>query len=116
MNGLASFKPFTAFQEGLLLGLAVFGLVVPNGVFVYYALMSPDVVIAALKNPIAAVFIAEAFLLLGLGAWLIRRARITFLGWKSFVVISLLGSLAFSVPLFLLLASRAAGRSAASAD
>lgn len=99
-------KPFTPIQEKLLLALAVFGLVVPNGFFLYYSLVAPAALHLALSNPVALVFITEAFLLMFLFAWVIRYWGLRSPGWLAFIVMSLLGSMVFSVPAFLYLASR----------
>ena len=101
-------KPFTSIQEKLLLALAAFGFAVPNGCFLYVVFTDPATFQAALANPIALVFIAEAFLLMFLGAWLIHRWGVRSPGWKAFIVLSLIGSLAFSIPTYLWLASRSA--------
>ena len=103
-------KPFTATQEKLLLALAVFGLIVPNGFFLYYLLVAPASLHAALSNPVALVFITEAFLLMFLFAWLIRHLGFCSPGWLAFLIMSLFGSMVFSVPAFLYLASRNARR------
>ncbi len=99
-------EPFTPTQEKLLLALAVFGLIVPNGFFLYYSLVAPAALDAALSNPVALVFITEAFLLMFLFSWVIRRLGFRSPGWLGFIVMSLLGSMVFSVPAFLYLASR----------
>lgn len=103
-------KPFTNAKEKLLLALAVSGLIVPNGIFIYYSLAAPALLHDALTNPVALVFIAEAFLLMFLFAWVIHRQGLRSPGWLAFIVLSLLGSLAFSVPAFLYLASRRSRR------
>jgi hypothetical protein len=91
----------SATESRFLLGLAVFALLVPNGVFVWYALFQRDVVFAALANPVALVFVFEAFALMALFAWLIAKAGVTRPGWKGFIVLSIIGSMLFSVPLVL---------------
>jgi hypothetical protein len=101
-------KPFTRFQENLLLALGVLGLVVPNGVFLFHALLDPAPLHAALANPVAVVFIAEALGLMALFAWLIHHLGFRSPGWLAFVVLSLVGSMAFSIPAFLFLLSRRA--------
>ena len=85
-----------------LWALALVGLLGLNGVFVYYLLVRPDVVAAAQQNPVSLVFMAEAFVLVGFGAWTIARLGLRRPGWLAFVVLSVVGSLAFSVPAFLL--------------
>lgn len=103
-------KPFTATQERVLLALSILGLTVPNGVFLWVAFLHPGALEAALRNPASAVFIAEAFFLMFLGAWLAGRAGLRRPGPLAFVALSLAGSLAFSVPLTLWMASRDARR------
>lgn len=99
-------KAFTKKQETFLLVLAIFGFIVPNGCFLYYSLTAPAIVSAALNNPVSLAFIAEAFLLMFLLAWLIRQSGYRSPGWLAFIVMSLVGSMAFSVPAFLYFASR----------
>jgi hypothetical protein len=101
-------KPLSSTAEKFLLALAVFGFIGPNGCFVYFALSDFGTVLEALRNPIALVFITEAFALMFLIAWLLHHWGWRRPGWGWFVVLSLLGSLLFSVPLYLYLASRAA--------
>ena len=64
----------------------------------------------ALRRPtlggLALAFGAEAALLVVTLAWLFRKRRLTRLHWGWFVVLSLLGSLAFAVPVALLLPPR----------
>lgn len=84
----------------LLSALGLFGL---NGVFLYYAFLRPDVMAAAYQNPVSLVFILEAFVMIAFGAWVIARMGLERPGWLAFVAMSLIGSLAFSVPFFLLL-------------
>lgn len=107
-------KPFTPIQEKLLLALAAFGLVVPNGFFLYYSLVAPAALHAALSNPVALVFITEAFFLMFLFAWVIRFWGLRSPGWLAFIAMSLLGSMVFSVPAFLYLASRNARKALSS--
>jgi hypothetical protein len=107
-GSLKRMKPFTQIQERGLLALSIFGLIVPNGVFLYFSFMSPAALYAAFNNPIALVFIGEAFLLMLFFAWMIRRSGLRSPGWLAFVLMSIVGSMAFSVPAFLYLASRKA--------
>jgi len=87
----------------LLYVIAAVGFFGLNGVFLFYALLRPDVMAAALANPVSLVFILEAFLMTGFFAWLIATLGWRKPGWLAFVVLSMVGSLAFSVPAFLLL-------------
>jgi hypothetical protein len=101
-------KPFTETQEKLLLGLSIFGLIVPNGAFLYYAFAAQQTLQEAMANPVSLVFIIEAFVLMFLSAWLIHRQGIKSPGWLAFILMSLIGSMIFSVPACLYLASRKA--------
>jgi hypothetical protein len=93
---------FTAGERRVLWTIALIGLLGPNAVFIYCALFRWHDLPGALRNPVAAAFIFEAFVVMGLLAWLVRRFRIGALSWVGFVVLSLLGGLAFSIPAFLL--------------
>lgn len=81
-----------------LMALAIFGLLVPNGLFLWIAATRWDLVLGALANPVALVFIGEAFLLMFLLGWFFRRLDPAAPSLPLFVVLSLVGSLAFSVP------------------
>jgi hypothetical protein len=105
---LKEMKPFSRGQEKALLALAIFGLIVPNGVFLYFSLVDATALYEALNSPIALVFMTEAFLLMLLFAWLIRQLGFHSPGWLVFLIMSLVGSMVFSVPAFLYLASRRA--------
>ena len=99
-------KTFTPLQEKLLLAVALFGLLVPNGIFLYFSGVAPNLLPAAIANPIALVFMLEATVLMLFFAWLIRHRGLNRPGWIAFIVMSLAGSLVFSIPFFLYLHSR----------
>ena len=85
-----------------LVALTVVGIVALNTVFVYAIVCQPDLIVQAHTNPVSAVFIAEAILLMGFLAYFLRKWGVARLGWGWFVVLSLLGSMAFALPLVLL--------------
>ena len=85
-------------HRSALLAISIVGLTVPNGIFLYFTITSPDIYRAALQNPIALVFMAEAFFLMLFAAFWIHRYRLKAPGWLGFILLSLVGSLAFSVP------------------
>ena len=91
---------------------ALVGLGPINGVFLWALFTRPDLVAAAQSNPVSLVFLAEAFVLTALGAFVVWQLGLTRPGWVVFVALSLAGSLAFSVPAFVLWHLRRAGRSA----
>ena len=91
----------TKFESTSLVTLSVTGLLIPNGVFLYYFLTDPEVTTEALSNPISLVFIIEAFVLMFLFAWLIKKAKVEKPNGIVFIIMSLIGSMVFSVPLTL---------------
>ncbi len=95
------FPVLTPLASRVLLVLALFGLLVPNGIFLWYFFTAPETVQEAMANPIALVFMAEAFFLMLLFAWVIAKSGIKCPGWKGFILLSLIGSMFFSVPLML---------------
>lgn len=101
-------KPITLSKTEriVLVSLTIFGLVVPNGFFVYYFVTSPETTRAAMSNPISVVFIAEAFILMFLFAWLLKKADVKKPSAWVFVMMSLVGSMVFSVPATLYMISR----------
>ena len=88
-----------------LAGVGLFGL---NGIFLYGLFVRPELHEAAVRNPVALTFMVEAILLMLLLAWLFHRWRLTRIHWLGFVALSMLGSLAFAVPLALLFPRREA--------
>ncbi len=81
--------------------LAVFGFVTVNGAFVY-GLFQPGALAEAMANPIALAFQLEAMVLVGVFAYLLSRWGVSRLSWRWFVILSLLGSIAFALPVVLL--------------
>jgi hypothetical protein len=82
--------------------LSVAGFAGLNSVFVYGLVARPDWIRSAQTNPISAVFIGEALLLTGVLAWLLAKWGVSRLHWGWFVALSLLGSMAFALPIVLL--------------
>jgi hypothetical protein len=93
-------------ESKVLVALAVFGFLVPNGAFVYYALTDYEAMKVAISNPISLVFIGEAFFLMCLFAWVLRRAGVRRPSGAVFIIMSLVGSMVFSVPATLYLMIR----------
>ena len=82
--------------------LSAFGFFAVNTAFIYALLFQPDAMMNAFKNPIAAAFIVEALVLMGAFAYLLAKWGVTKLHWGWFVLLSLLGSMAFALPIVLL--------------
>ena len=93
---------YTPAQRAGLWVLAAFGLVAANGAFVYGLLFQADALRDALENLIAAAFILEALVLTVVLAFLLRKWGASQLQPAWFIVLSLLGSLAFALPVALL--------------
>ena len=96
---------YSRYERFWLWLLGLFGLVGINGAFAY-GLLHPDALQAALANPVAAAFIIEALVLTGAFAYLFRKWGVSRLKWGWFVFLSLLGSMAFAVPIVLLFPRR----------
>lgn len=90
--------------------LAAVGFVGVNGAFLYGLIAVPGAYAEAMSNPIAVAFMAEAFLLVALLAYLLTRWGVARLGWGWFVGLSLLGSILFALPVVLLWAGRGGTR------
>lgn len=97
---------YTRAERLWLWSLAAVGLLGINGLFGWSLYTRPDAVREALANPLALAFVVEAMLLVATLAWLFRKWSLTRLGWGWFVVLSLVGSLAFAIPIALLLPKR----------
>lgn len=96
----------------MLLLLSLVGLLAPNGAFLWTALTDASSIWTAITDPIASALFLEAILLTALFAWLIHRSGRR-PGCLVFIVMSLLGSLAFSVPAWIWLNSRRSGSTSA---
>ncbi len=95
--------------KGFFLVASILGFLLINLPFLYYSLIETEVYDAAMANGIALLFIVEAFLLMGLFAYLIARLGWQRPGWILFIVFSILGSMAFSIPFMLYLHARKEG-------
>lgn len=85
-----------------LLGLGVLGAVVLNTAIVYCFIFHWDLVVQAHTNPVSAAFIIEAVVMMWFWAYLMRKWGVARLGWGWFIALSLLGSMAFALPVVLL--------------
>lgn len=96
----------TSKHRTALLGIALFGLVVPNGMFFYYIFTQFTSWQEVAGNLLAMGFIIDAFMATGLLAWWFARNPIGRYTWRSFIALSLLGGLGFSLPFFYYLNKR----------
>ena len=85
-----------------LWALAAFGFLAVNGAFMYGVFVRPEILAQAQRNPLSMAFVVEALLLVAALAYLLPKWGVTRMSWGWFVVLSLAGSLAFSLPLALL--------------
>jgi len=95
-------REYTGGERFGLWVVAGLGFVGVNGAFVYGLLARPDALAAALRNPLAAAFMVEALVLVALLAYLLEKWNLSRLHWGWFVALSILGSLAFALPVALL--------------
>lgn len=93
---------YTRGERLWLWALAAFGLLGVNGVFLWTLFARPEIMREALANPITIAYSVEALALVAALAWLFRKWGVSRVGWGWFVVLSLLGSLAFAIPVALL--------------
>jgi hypothetical protein len=98
---------YAPWERVLLWTLAATGLLVVNGAFLYGVFFDPGAMAEAMGNPVSVAFQVEAFLLLAALAWLLPKWGVTRLRRGWFVALSLLGSLAFALPVALLWQRRA---------
>ena len=84
----------------LLLVVALFGLVVPNGFFVYWLFFEFDGIRAVLNDRLALGFILDCVLALVILSVYFARHPIGPVRWPWFVLLSLLGGLGFSLPFY----------------
>lgn len=93
-------------QRTALISVALFGLLVPNGMFFYYVFVEFTSLTEVLSNRLALGFIIDAFMATGLLAWWFARHPLGPYSWKTFILLSLLGGLGFSLPFFYYLNSK----------
>jgi hypothetical protein len=89
-----------------LLIIALFGLIVPNGMFIYWLFFEFNGVTEVLRDKLALAFIIDAFMAMLVLAWWFAAKPVGKIRWYWFVVFSLLGGLGFSIPFYLWLNER----------
>jgi hypothetical protein len=93
---------YTRGEKVALIALAAVGLLGINAVFAWAFVFDQQKLWDAMANPVSAVFVVEAFLVMGFLAYFLRKWGVARLGWGWFVALSLLGSMAFALPVVLL--------------
>jgi hypothetical protein len=84
----------------ILLIIALFGLIVPNGIFICWLLTEFHGVGEVLQNKLALAFIIDAFLAMLLLAYWFAVKPIGRIKWYWFIVLSIIGGLGFSIPFY----------------
>jgi uncharacterized membrane protein YhaH (DUF805 family) len=97
---------YTRRERFWLWTLAAFGFSAVNGAFIY-GLFQPGALQEAMGNPLALAFMGEALVLTGTLAYLLAKWKVSGMSWAWFVFLSLVGSMAFALPVVLLWPSRA---------
>jgi hypothetical protein len=98
--------PLSPRQRTVLAIVALLSFVGTNGVFLYYLLFRTHELIRALMHPAALVFEVDVLVVLVLLATWFAMRPLGRWSWRTFVGLSLLGGLGFSIPAFVLLNSR----------
>ena len=84
----------------ILLVVALFGLLVPNGFFLYWLVNEFQGIRPIVDNHLAMGFILDAFMAMIILAVYFARRPIGPVRWPAFVILSILGGLGFSLPFY----------------
>lgn len=84
----------------ILLIIAIFGLLVPNGIFIYWLLTEFHSFSQFYNDKLALGFIIDCFLAMFLLAYWFAANPIGKVKWYWFIVLSLIGGLGFSLPFY----------------
>jgi hydrogenase/urease accessory protein HupE len=95
----------TGRQRTALRVVAILSFVVTNGVFLYWLIFRSRDLVAGLLHPAALVFELDVLVVLGLLAAYFRNHPLGPWSWRTFVLLSFIGGLGFSIPAFVLLNS-----------
>ena len=87
-------------MQMLLLIIALFGLIVPNGIFIYWLFAEFKDFNEVIGNKLAVAFIIDAFLAMFLLAYWFAAKPVGKIRWYWFIVLSLVGGLGFSIPFY----------------
>lgn len=103
---MAADVQYGSWERFWLWAMAIVGLVSVNGTFLYGALVRPEALAEAMRNPVAVAFQVEALLLLAALTYLLARWGVTRVPRAWFVGLAIFGSLAFALPVALLWSPR----------
>ena len=82
----------------MLLAIALFGLIVPNGLFINWLFTDFNGWRPVLDNHLALAFMLDAAMATALLSAIIARTPTRRVKWPTFALLSLLGGLGFSIP------------------
>ena len=95
-------ETYSSAERAVLWALAAIGVVGLNTAFMYGVIVQPEMIRAAISNPLSAAFMIESLLLMCVFAYLLTKWGVSRLHWGWFVALSLLGSMALALPIVLL--------------
>jgi len=84
-----------------LVPVAVIGLLAPGGLFLYWLVHDYSSLSAALSDRMGVAFFLDLLMSTFILAYLFARRPLGPVKWPWFIVLSLLGTLAFGIPLFI---------------
>jgi hypothetical protein len=84
----------------IFLIIALFGLIVPNGIFIYWLFTEFNSVTEVVNNKLAIAFIIDAFMAMFLLAYWFAARPIGKVRWYWFIILSIIGGLGFSLPFY----------------
>ena len=84
----------------LLLVVALFGLIVPNGIFIYWLIFEFQGIGAMLQDRLALGFMLDVLLVVVVMSVYFARHPLGAVKWYWFTVLSFVGGLGFSLPMF----------------
>ena len=87
-------------MQMILLLIALFGLFVPNGIFIYWLFTEFHSFGDFINNKLALGFIIDAFMVMFLMAYWFAKEPPGKYKWYWFVAFSLIGGLGFSLPFY----------------
>ena len=83
-----------------LLVISAFGFIVPNGFFLYWVVADYHGLAPIWADHLALAFMIDVFIAMLLLAYWYARHPIGRVKWPTFVLLSIIGGLAFSLPLY----------------
>ena len=108
LSALVDARAFLETENMWLIVFAVVGVLAPGGLFLYWLFNDYSSLSAVLSDRMAMAFFVDLLMSTFLLAYLFARKPLGPVKWPWFLGLSLLGTLAFSIPLFIWLNWRSA--------